>query len=322
MVQSQAGEPKTRKPRGAASELLHTASKDPKHLPEHLAIYAVHQEGPKAAAEVGKLSAEAENPQEVVLSRGARRAVLEGCLVGGPFILLIPVAFCTALLAQLRMALEIAALAGKDPNSTERVAELLVLQGVYPTVAAAEAGLAELKAQEQAEEGTTSGEPVVVVSAEEEAEASTRAKFGMIKRMAYLLGLIGSGGSERGTVRKVVGWAGMTLLIVIGVVMPMVWIPAMGYASLQGCEALGRRAVQYYGHGRPPPEGRAYWRPAMLLVVTRTVGAAVLPTVAFFLALAAGLDVLGSRPAAAISAAAAVAAGVAALRARRRHAQG
>lgn len=73
MVQSQAGEPKTRKPRGAASELLHTASKDPKHLPEHLAIYAVHQEGPKAAAEVGKLSAEAENPQEVVLSRGARR---------------------------------------------------------------------------------------------------------------------------------------------------------------------------------------------------------------------------------------------------------
>ncbi|MFF8934654.1 hypothetical protein ACF08O_07955 [Streptomyces paradoxus] len=54
--------------------------------------------------------------------------------MGGPFFVLIPVAFCAALLRQARTVLELAALDGRDPTASARAAELLVLQGVYEDI--------------------------------------------------------------------------------------------------------------------------------------------------------------------------------------------
>ena len=47
-----------------------------------------------------------------MIARQTRVTVVEGAAVGGPFILLIPVAWCAALLAQAQMVFELAALAG------------------------------------------------------------------------------------------------------------------------------------------------------------------------------------------------------------------
>ena len=65
----------------------------------------------------------------------------EGAVVGGPFIVLIPVAFCAALLAQAQMVLELAVLAGHAADDETRVAELLVLQRAYPSEDEAQAAL-------------------------------------------------------------------------------------------------------------------------------------------------------------------------------------
>src|SRR4029079_12803387 len=70
-----------------------------------------------------------------------RGSMTEGAFVGGPFIVLIPVAFCAALLAQAQMSLELAALAGYAPDDEMRAADLLVLQGAYASEGAAQTTL-------------------------------------------------------------------------------------------------------------------------------------------------------------------------------------
>jgi hypothetical protein len=53
----------------------------------------------------------------------------EGAFVGGPFIVLLPIAFCAVLLAQAQMAFELAAINGYSRNDRMRAADLLVVQG-------------------------------------------------------------------------------------------------------------------------------------------------------------------------------------------------
>ena len=77
----------------------------------------------------------------MVIERQTRISMTEGAFVGGPFIVLIPVAFCAALLAQAQMALELAALAGYAPSDQMRAADLLVLQGAYTSTPEASAAL-------------------------------------------------------------------------------------------------------------------------------------------------------------------------------------
>ncbi|MBK3638413.1 hypothetical protein JHN52_37265, partial [Streptomyces sp. MBT97] len=113
-----------------------------------------------------------------LLSRGRRATVTEGAFVGGPFLVLIPVAFCAALLRQTRTVLELAALTGRDPTERDRAAEILVLQGVYDDVPAARAGLSAAGAR--APRSGSLRRPAVL--------------GGLTLRMARLLGLLAPAG--------------------------------------------------------------------------------------------------------------------------------
>src|SRR5690242_13079248 len=105
-----------------APALLRIVWADPEHMAEHLAVWSLASFGPRARASVAKLrashpAADREALERQVTVRRARAAMAEGAFVGGPFIVLVPVAFCAALLAQAQMVLELAAVSGRDPNN-------------------------------------------------------------------------------------------------------------------------------------------------------------------------------------------------------------
>ncbi|MGW4806072.1 hypothetical protein [Kitasatospora sp. NPDC004272] len=294
---------------GAAGELWRAVRHDAVRLPEHLAELAVRQESAPAAKAVAGLSGTATLAERrtAVITHGIRLTMVEGCVVGGPLVLLVPVAFCAGMLAQARMVLELATLAGVDGDRTERSAELLVLQGVYPTVAEARAALAATAAEDAAPRAGPPPRP---------------SRLDMIRRMVYLLGLVAIGEDPRGPVRRIAGWVGTALLVVVGLACPVVWIPVMGRANVRATTALARRATAFYwpaeapGAATPQPEEK-YARTATIAVLGQTLLALLLPVAAFLFVLFLGLDLAGGRLTTALLIALAAGAAYAADRARR-----
>jgi len=162
---------------------------DPQHMAEHLALWSLARFGPRADRAVEKLRGSATSRDELeklVIQRQTRVAMTEGAFVGGPFIVLLPVAFCAALLAQAQMALELAALAGYAPDDEMRAADLLVIQGAYASTAEASAALARLTRDPKSREGK---------------RLPRGTRISMVKRMAYMLGVLGSGGEASNAAR-------------------------------------------------------------------------------------------------------------------------
>ncbi|BAJ32601.1 MULTISPECIES: hypothetical protein [Kitasatospora] len=313
---------------GTAGELWRAVRHDPVRLPEHLAVLAVHQESGPAAKAVGRLSGTVAEQRTAVVTHGIRLTLVEGCVVGGPLILLVPVAFCAGMLAQARMVLALAALAGADGDQDDRAAELLVLQGVYPTVQDARAALAATAAEDAvAAEAAGVAEAAAVAEAAGPAgpppKASRVARFDMVRRMIYLLGLVAIGEDHRSRFRRILDWTGTALLVAFGLAFPVVWIPVMGRANVRGTTALAQRATAFYwpeeadrtGAGRPPQE--VYARTATIAVLGQTLLALLLPVAAFLFVLFLGLDLVGGRLATAALVALAAGAAYAADRARR-----
>jgi hypothetical protein len=140
---------------------------------------------------------------------------------------LIPVAWCAALLAQAQMVFELAAVAGRSPSDELRAADLLVLQGAYASSAEARAALTR------------------VTTELPEARLPRGSRIALIRRMAYILGLIGAG--ERPSVlRSILGWIFVGIVFVVGFVLPFVWIPYMAVWMRKSTLALGARATTFY----------------------------------------------------------------------------
>ncbi|QKW23170.1 hypothetical protein HUT16_32455 [Kitasatospora sp. NA04385] len=304
---------------GAAGELWRAVRHDAGRLPENLAALAVRQESGRAAEAVAGLSGTVAERRTTVITHGIRLNLVEGCVVGGPLILLVPVAFCAGMLAQARMVLALAALAGADGDDAERSAELLVLQGVYPTVAEGRAALAATAAETAATlEGAPEPGPLSRPS-----RPPRPSRLDMVRRMIYLLGLVAIGEDHRGPVRRIAGWVGTGLLVVVGLAFPVVWIPVMGRANVRATTALARRATAFYwpgetaapGAARQPEE--AYARTATIAVLGQTLLALLVPVAAFLFVLFLGLDLAGGHLATALLLALAAGAAYAADQARR-----
>ncbi|WP_158835512.1 hypothetical protein [Streptomyces sp. NRRL S-350] len=250
-------------------DVLRTVRADPARMPERLAALAVEYLGPQAAATTTearaseRAGAAREEITERVVSRGVRRSVVDGSFLGGPFVLLLPVAFVAALLAQLRMVLELGALAGVDPCGDDAVVEVLLVQGVHRTPEAAREALRSAAA---AGPGGTSGGSWAAV----------------VRRQAYLIGLVAPDTSTRGRVRKWLGWTGIGVLMVVGTVIPFVWVPACAEMYRRATTQLADRALLRFGLADAEAEevrtrNRSVLRPGLLLVVLRT-GLACLTT--------------------------------------------
>jgi hypothetical protein len=194
-------------------------------MPEHLALWALKHLGPRAAA------AAADSDLEGAIARQTRVTVVEGALVGGPFILLIPVAWCAALLAQAQMVFELAALAGLSATDELRAADLLVLQGAYASSSDARAALRRVTTEPPGK------------------KLPRGARIDLVRRMAYMLGLLGVSASKPSLFRTLMGWIFVGIVFVVGFVLPFVWVPYMAVWMRKSTRQLGERTTAYYASG-------------------------------------------------------------------------
>jgi hypothetical protein len=220
-----------------APALLKILWRDPQNMAEHLALWSLKYFGPRAGKAVDSLrKARPDTPVEDlerrVVEHQTRVCIAEGAFVGGPFIVLIPVAFCAALLAQAQMAFELAAVHGYNATDQMRAADLLVIQEAYPSTDAAGAALAKV-----------TEEPAV----HKRLPPGTR--WNMLKRMAYLLGLIGSSDPDQSRLHGILNVAVLIVTFLVGLILPLVWVPYMAISMRRSSLRLGKKAMAFYSAG-------------------------------------------------------------------------
>ncbi|MFG3114632.1 hypothetical protein ACGF4C_09565 [Streptomyces sp. NPDC048197] len=270
-----------------AQALLPMIWADPQHMPEQLAFFAVRRFGPRAAAAVERRKQHKPEAGDAELAgdtiaHGTRLTIADGAALGGPFVVLMPVSFVAALLAQAQMVLELAALAGQDPRSERRVADLLVLQDVYPSTEAAEAALPDVPRHPQGGRG----------------RLPRRTRWSLIVRMAAILGITG-GGEKPGKVQRVMSTALIAALFLVGMVLPLIWVPALAWFYRQNSLRLGAKAVQYYTPGAAGDRVRhrrgitRVPRVAGIAAILRFLALTVVPFLAAAAVVLAGVRVVG-----------------------------
>jgi hypothetical protein len=263
---------------------------DPQYMPEHIAVWSLKYFGPRAKSAVAKLreSHPGADPGELeaaVIKHQTRVTMTEGAFVGGPFIVLLPVAFCAAMLAQAQMALELAALAGYAPDDEMRAADLLVIQGAYTSTTEASAALAKLTRDPTHREGK---------------RLPRGSRLGMVKRMAFMLGLLGSSDEKPSRIRSALQMGLVGAVFLVGLVLPLVWVPYMAYAFRKSGLQMGRRASAFYAERRSDEAGVTVTkspgvRIAMSAGVIRMLALIALPIAVAVIALLAGADIGGGQ---------------------------
>ncbi|MGP4045127.1 hypothetical protein [Streptomyces sp. 2A115] len=282
----------SRKEPSAERSLLASVVTDPGHLPERLADFAVRRVGPAVPEAIASLRRDHPNDTEAelrarVVARGRRTVVSEGSLVGGPFLVLIPVAFCAALLRQARTVLELAALDGRDPTASARAGELLVLQGVYEDTRQAQDALARTGRA---------------------ADAPARWKrwvalWEVTLRMAHLLGVLAPGDESRAAGRRVRRvavqawrWLLLGVVFLVGLVAPLVWLPYMAVTYQRADARLADRVLAHYFDTAPAPRhGTSRPEPEVLAAALRALLSLLVPLVLTALTFLTGLRIADSR---------------------------
>jgi hypothetical protein len=229
---------------------------DPKNMAEHLALWSLKYFGPRAGSAVDRLQASHPNASQDELERLAiqhqtRVCITEGAFVGGPFIVLLPIAFCAALLAQAQMAFELAAINGYSPTDRMRAVDLLVVQGAYNETQEAGAAL----------DTVTRGD-------RQGGRLPRGARWTMLKRMAFLLGLLAAPGTPKPPwFISVVRWIALGATFIVGLVLPLVWVPYMAVSMRRAALQMGERARTYYADQRTAETGITVTRAPMTISV-------------------------------------------------------
>jgi hypothetical protein len=270
--------------------LLASVVSDPGHLPERLADFAVRSVGPAVPEAIASLRRDHPTDTEAelrarVIARGHRAVVAEGSFVGGPFLVLIPVAFCAALLRQARTVLELAALDGRDPTASTRAAELLVLQGVYEDTRQAQQALTR-----------ATGAPA--------RRKRWTALWNVTLRMAHLLGILtpdeGSLDADRPVRRVAVRawrWLLLGVVFLVGLVAPLVWLPYMAVSYRRADARLGERVLAHYfaDTAAAPRRRTSRLAPDVIAAALRSLLSLLVPLVAIAVTFLTGLRIADSR---------------------------
>jgi hypothetical protein len=261
---------------------------DPQYMPEHIAVWSLKYFGPRAQSGVTQLreshpGADLGELEAAVIKHQTRVSMTEGAFVGGPFIVLLPVAFCGAMLAQAQMALELAALAGYAPDDEMRAADLLVIQGAYPSTTEAREALAKLTRDPKRREGK---------------RLPRGTRISMVKRMAFMLGLLGSSDEKPRRLRSALQMGLVGAVFLVGLALPLVWVPYMAFAFRKSGLQMGGRASAFYAERRSAEAGvRVTKSPTVRIAMSagllRMLVLIALPIVVAVIALLAGADIGG-----------------------------
>jgi hypothetical protein len=244
-----------------APALLRVLWANPKNMAEHLALWSLKYFGPRAESAVERLKAAhpdatQDELEQLAVQHQTRVCMTEGAFVGGPFILLLPIAFCAALLAQAQMAFELASINGYSATDRMRAADLLVLQGAHSTTA--EAGAALDAATRSDREG---------------GRLPRGTRWAMIKRMAFLLGLLAAPGTPKpGLLVSMVRWTALAVTFVVGLVLPLVWVPYMAVSMRRAALQMGQRGRTFYAAKRTEETGVTVTRAPLTINVGVAAG--------------------------------------------------
>jgi hypothetical protein len=169
-----------------------------------------------------------------VAKRSISRARLDGAMTGTSFLLATPLGLLSIWLNQVTLVVGIAASAGLDPADPLRVAEFLVVSGLYDTVDEAASVLSAIPYPRE-------------VSAK---RGLWTAVAGLAAQVPALLGL-GIRRVRSMGIREAVTLAAMG----IGCILPIVGVPVFAFSSGRETRSLGLKAVQFYSAPAqtPPP---------------------------------------------------------------------
>ncbi|HTX11568.1 MAG TPA: hypothetical protein VME22_23295 [Solirubrobacteraceae bacterium] len=127
-------------------EAIRIAYRDPEHLSERLALYAIARlaEPTEQWAESMRSTRADTSPAEIVEElrlQTAQVARIDGAISGTPFLIALVPGYLSYLYQEMRMTLRAAALYGRDPRHLQTAGEMLALRGVHPDVEQAQAAL-------------------------------------------------------------------------------------------------------------------------------------------------------------------------------------
>jgi hypothetical protein len=124
----------------------------------------------------------------------------------------------------------------------------------------------------------------------------------MIKKMAYLLGVIGASEEPKpSTFVRVLRWIWLGVTLVGGLVLPLLWVPYMAVAMRRSALQMGKRATAFYAARTSEEAGVTVKRaPTSISVgisagLVRMVLLIVIPIIVGVVALLTGTDVGGGK---------------------------
>ena len=130
-------------------DLAAIVRRDPEHLPERLALFAVHRLSEPSRLWARDALADGADPGVVATTlrhQSGRVARIDGAISGTPFFLALVPGYLGYLWREAMMVLRTAALYGHDPGALRTGAEMLTLRGIHPSVDAAQAAIEHVDA--------------------------------------------------------------------------------------------------------------------------------------------------------------------------------
>jgi len=222
-------------------ELAAIVRRDPEHVPERLALFAVRRLGEPSRLWAHEALADGTDPGAVATKlrhQSGRVARIDGAISGTPFFLALVPGYLGYLWQEARMVLRTAALYGHDPRQLGAAAEMLALRGIHPTVEAARAAIEHVDATPLPDKPTH--------------RRSVRYWVRSI-RMVLVFGGFLSPPSSRDMNRPHARLLAAAGLIVCAGVWVFTWVFPATFMILMalGCERdarhTGRKALAYYG---------------------------------------------------------------------------
>ena len=278
---------------GVPRFLIRVVTRDPRHVPERLTIYAVDRQADAVRTWAERTRAQTREPNETAqdqLRRTITTARLDGAISGTPFFIALVPAYIGFLQQELRLHLRVAALYGKDPGDPGTAAEFLVLKGIHEDV---DAALTELEAVRG----------VAIPPAGQ--RTPIKSWYQAVVRILVFAGFLGAPEDDG---KKPTIWSRVVEVVrfvVAGLIWAITWILPLTFMALMSwsCESdarrFGHRVLAYYG-GPNGDVGEAIARADRRTGGNRAVnfvrGALVFVSVALPLALVVGTISQGKGP--------------------------